>query len=54
MKRVVVVGAGQSAFGSFPEKTLKELFAAAARDAYLPARRAQVAGQLLRKSRWTQ
>jgi acetyl-CoA C-acetyltransferase/acetyl-CoA acyltransferase len=34
MKRVAVVGAGQSAFGSFPEKTLKELFAAAARDAY--------------------
>lgn len=34
MKRIAVIGAGQSAYGMFPEKTLKQLFADAARDTY--------------------
>lgn len=34
MKRVAVIGAGQTCYGLFPERTLKELFAEAAVDAY--------------------
>jgi acetyl-CoA C-acetyltransferase/acetyl-CoA acyltransferase len=34
MKHIAIIGAGQSAYGLFPEKTLKQLFAEAARDAY--------------------
>jgi acetyl-CoA C-acetyltransferase len=34
MKRVAVIGAGQTAYGMFPEKTLKQLMAEAARDAF--------------------
>lgn len=34
MKRVAVIGAGQTTFGLFPEATLKQLMADAARDAF--------------------
>lgn len=34
MKRVAVIGAGQTAYGMFPEQTLKQLMAEAARDAF--------------------
>ncbi|MGE0628470.1 MAG: thiolase domain-containing protein [Hyphomicrobiaceae bacterium] len=34
MKRVAVIGAGQTTYGLFPERTLKELVADAASDAY--------------------
>lgn len=34
MKRVAIIGAGQTAYGLFPERTLKQLVAEAARDAY--------------------
>jgi acetyl-CoA acetyltransferase len=34
MKRVAVIGAGQTTYGMFPEKTLKQLMAEAARDAF--------------------
>lgn len=34
MKRVAVIGAGQTSYGLFPERTLKDLFAEAAVDAY--------------------
>lgn len=34
MKRVAVIGAGQTSYGLFPERTLKDLVADAAQDAY--------------------